>query len=203
MLKLESIDKFPKNFNLSKEGSHRIEMTKRSLAFCDSLGKKGIHYDYCIKHNEAIGCVDYSEYSDFLGDDYAVGKHLLLQERAGEKKKYLVITDSIKQVDLRTLKDKLACRKLEFVNASDMEELINATPGNVSIFNIIYDVNKEIELVIDEDLLDAKELAFHPLYNGMSIFMPPSECFKFLSIIKRDAKIMPIPVKEREKALVK
>ena len=34
-----------------------------------------------------------------LGDDYAVGKHLLVQERKGEKKKYLVITDSSKQVD--------------------------------------------------------------------------------------------------------
>lgn len=192
-----------KNVKLSKEESYRIEMTMKAFEFCDSLEKRGIQYDYCIRHKEATGCIDYSRWEDYLDENYAVGKHLLVQERKGDKNKYLVITDSSKQVDLKALKDELSCRKLEFVNPLDMESLINATPGNVSIFNMIYDENKEIKLIIDEDLLEASEVAFHPLYNGMSIFMPLSECFKFLNIIGREAKVMSIPIKKEEKVLIK
>ena len=203
MYELGMYDKLSKSFVLSKEESHRIEMTKKAVKFCDTLERKGIQYDYCIRHKEATGCVDYSRWNDYLGDDYAVGKHLLVQERKGEKKKYLVITDSSKQVDLKALKEELDCRKLEFVSPSDMESLINATPGNVSIFNMIYDENKEINLIIDEDLLEASEVAFHPLYNGMSIFMPLSECFNFLETIGRSAEVMAIPAKSEEKVLIK
>lgn len=197
MYELGMYDKLSKSFILSKEESHRIEMTKKAVKFCDTLERKGIQYDYCIRHKEATGCVDYSRWNDYLGDDYAVGKHLLVQERKGEKKKYLVITDSSKQVDLKALKEELDCRKLEFVSPSDMENLINATPGNVSIFNMMYDENKEIKLIIDEDLLEASEVAFHPLYNGMSIFMPLSECFNFLATIGRSAEVVTIPEKEK------
>ena len=203
MFELGMYDKLSKSFRLSKEESRRIEMTKKAVKFCDTLERKGIQYDYCISHKEATGCVDYSRWNDYLGDDYAVGKHLLVQERKGEKKKYLVITDSSKQVDLKALKEELDCRKLEFVCPSDMENLINATPGNVSIFNMMYDENKEIKLIIDEDLLEASEVAFHPLYNGMSIFMPLSECFNFLATIGRSAEVMAIPAKSEEKVLIK
>ena len=203
MYELGMIDKLSKSFVLSKEESHRIEMTKEAVKFCDTLERKGIQYDYCIRHKEATGCVDYSRWSYCLGDDYAVGKHLLVQERKGDKNKYLIITDSSKQVDLKALKEELDCRKLEFVSPSDMESLINATPGNVSIFNMIYDENKEINLIIDEDLLEASEVAFHPLYNGMSIFMPLSECFNFLATIGRSAEVMAIPAKSKKKVLIK
>ena len=203
MFELGMYDKLSKSFRLSKEESYRIEMTKKAVKFCDTLERKGIQYDYCIRHKEATGCVDYSRWNDYLGDDYAVGKHLLVQERKGEKKKYLVITDSSKQVDLKALKEELDCRKLEFVSPSDMENLINATPGNVSIFNMMYDENKEIKLIIDEDLMNASEVAFHPLYNGMSIFMTLSECFNFLATIGRSAEVMAIPVKNEEKVLIK
>ena len=197
MFELGMYDKLSKSFVSSKEESHRIEMTKKAIMFCNTLERKGIQYDYCIRHKEATGCVDYSRWNDYLGDDYAVGKHLLVQERKGEKKKYLLIIDSSKQVDLKALKEELDCRKLEFVSPSDMENLINATPGNVSIFNLIYDENKEIKLIIDEDLIEADEIAFHPLYNGMSIFMPLRECFYFLATIGRSAEVMTIPEKEK------
>ena len=203
MCELGMYDKLSKSFVLSKEESHRIEMTKKAVKFCNTLKRKGVHYDYCISHEEASGCVDYSEWNDVLGENYAVGKNLFVQERKGDKNKYLIITDSSKQVDLKALKEELDCRKLEFVSPSDMENLINATPGNVSIFNMMYDENKEIKLIIDEDLLEASEVAFHPLYNGMSIFMPLSECFNFLAAIGRSAEVMAIPAKSEEKVLIK
>lgn len=184
-------------YHLSRGDSHRIEMTHKALDFCDFLGKKGIHLDYCINHPEAVGCVDYHLYDSFLGSNYFVGKHLLLQERKGDKKKFLVVTSSSKSVDLGSLKEGLGCRKLEFVGVDEMQSLIHTSPGNVSIFNMMADKNREVQIVIDEDLLQASDVAFHPLYNGMSVFMRPDECFKFLSVIDREAIVMPIAEKAK------
>ena len=58
MYEFGMIDKLPKSFTLSQEQSHRIEMTKKAFQFCDSLERRGIQYDYCIRHQEATGCVD-------------------------------------------------------------------------------------------------------------------------------------------------
>lgn len=177
---------------LSREQSHKVEMTKKAMKFCCFLESNGITYDYCFRHPEAIGCVDYHRFESYLDGDYFVGKHLLLQERKGDKNKFLVITDSSKQVDLNDLREKLDCRKLEFVGEEEMKSLICTTPGNVSIFHLMYDTKHEIQLVIDQELLAADEVAFHPLYNGMSIFMKPDQCFKFLSYIDRVAMVLPI-----------
>ena len=191
------VDKLATDFVLSKEQSHKIAKTKKAFKFCNELEKKGINYDYCIRHKEAVGCVDYSRWNSYLGDDYAVGKHLFVREKKGEKK-YLIVTNSSKQIDLSKLKEILGCRKLEFVSPDEMEDLIKATPGNVSIFNMMYDYNKDVELIMDEELFNVSKVAFHPLYNGMSIFMSLDECFSFLATIGRDATILSLPSKSKQ-----
>ena len=40
MYELGMYDKLSKNFRLSKEEFHRIEMTKKAVKFCDTLEKK-------------------------------------------------------------------------------------------------------------------------------------------------------------------
>ena len=90
----------------------------------------------------------------------------------------------------------LETKKLEFVNDDGLEELLHTKAGNISIFNMMYDVTKQIELVIDEELLQKDCLVFHPLYNELSIFIKPEECLKFLKLIQREAKIMEIASKE-------
>ena len=77
-----------------------------------------------------------------------------------------------------------------------MKDLLNTEPGNVSLFNIMYDKEKQVNLIIDEDLLTGKSLAFHPLYNGMSVFLKPTECFKFLKLIDRKCCVLPIDSKQ-------
>ena len=174
-----------------------IDMAYRFLHFLDS---KGIHYDRCVKHKKVVGCFESSKYykrfEEYLGDTYTICKNLLVQERKGEKRKFLIITDSKKRVNLSDLKEQMDTKKLEFVGEEDMKSLLHTTPGNVSLFNVISDKEKKVNIVIDEELLSKEELAFHPLYNEMSVFLKPQECLKFLKVIGRTATILPIREKE-------
>ena len=185
---------------ISQESLEKWEKIQKAQQFCQYLLTNGITYDFLVKHEEVRSCLESSDYyrrfEDYLGDDYVVCKNLLLQERKGEKKKYLLITDSMKKVDLASVRNTLGSKKLEFVPEDDMQQVIATTPGNVSLFSLVNDLSGEIDLVIDEELLGATDLAFHPLYNGMSVFLPPQECFKFLSLIGRDAIVTPIAEKE-------
>ena len=123
-------------------------------------------------------------------------KNLFLKERKGEKRTFLVIVPMEKQVDLKELKERLGTSKLEFASSAKMQDLLQTTPGNVSIFNLIFDKDKKVNIVLDQDLFDSKLLAFHPLYNGMSIFLKEKEVRKFLDFCDRDYLVGAVPTRE-------
>ncbi len=127
---------------------------------------------------------------------------MVLRERKGEKRYFLIVTEEDKSVDLKKLKEQLGCGKLEFAKEEDLETLLKTYPGNVSIFHLLYETEKKVNLVLDQDLLQYPLLAFHPLYNGMSLFLEPGEVLKFLEKIGRVVGIQEIP-KVSEYCLVK
>jgi len=190
-----------------KETYITLKKIIKAKVFCQDLKEKGIDYSFFIRHPEVLGCDEsrkyYQYYFDYIGEDYGVGKHLFIQERKGQKRKYLVIVDDSKTVDLKVLKEKLESSKLEFVKEDMMLDLLDTTPGNVSLFNIQFDKNEEVQLIIDQELLEKELIAFHPLYNGMSIFITPDMVFRYLSSIGRSASIIDIPCKEKEYVLEK
>lgn len=108
----------------------------------------------------------------------------------------MIVVSDQKQVDLKELKELYELKKLEFVSSEDMEEILHTEPGNVSLFNLQYDQENKLEVLFDEELLYEKQLAFHPLYNGMSLFLKPEEALKFVNSIEHSYKIITIPKKE-------
>ena len=126
---------------------------------------------------------------------------MLLQERSGDKRKFLVIVKDSKQVDLKTLQAQLDLRKLEFLSAQEMNDILDTTPGNVSIFSLQNDEKHQLEVLIDQEILEETQLAFHPLYNGMSLFLASYDALKFVDTIQYPYQIVDIP--EKEKAMQK
>lgn len=185
----------------------KIKKIKIGQDFCQELESKGISYSWCIRHPEVLGCDEsrnyYQRYQEYLGDDYSICKHLLVHERKGEKRTFLIIVDDTKSVDLKELKEKIGCSKLEFVSSDELEELLHTVPGNVSLFHLKFDINHKINVIVDQELFSKSLLAFHPLYNGMSLFLTPDSALKYLNTINRTIKIMDVPNKKSEYVLEK
>lgn len=175
------------------------EKIKKAQLFCDFLEQKNIFYEYCFKHPEVLGCDEsknyYQRFCSYV-KNYTICKNLAVHERKGKHRKFLIITDQSKQVDLKKLKDVLVSTKLEFISEEELYYLLNTYPGNISIFNLLYDNARQVELIIDKELLKSELLVFHPLYNGMSMFIKPEEIIKFLSMINRNSIMTKLPEKE-------
>ena len=180
----------------------KMKKIMKGKEFCDYLESQGINYEWCIKHKEVLGCDEsslyYEHYKYYIGDDYCICKNLFLQERKGDKRLFLLIVPNDKKVDLKEVKERFNTSKLEFVKESVMEQLLHTTPGNISIFNLIYDKEQKINLILDQDIFDSSLLAFHPLYNGMSLFLDEKNIIEFLSFCHREYIISDVPAKDDE-----
>ena len=59
-----------------------------------------------------------------------------------------------------------------------MKELLNLTPGSVSVMGLMNDCNNRVQLVIDEDVLKEPLFCCHPCINTSSIQFATEDLIK-------------------------
>jgi Ala-tRNA(Pro) deacylase len=114
-----------------------------------------------------------------LGIDGAKNKSLFLRNAKGDKH-YLVMLNGDKRLDLTKLKSLLNETRLSFASPERLLKFLKLTPGSVSPFGLINDTNHEAHAIVDTDLLNYKELAFHPNINTQTISMSTEDFKKYL-----------------------
>jgi len=107
-------------------------------------------------------------------------KNLLLRNRKGNKH-YLVVVRSDKKLDLEKLQDFLQESNLSFASEERLMKCLGLTPGSVSPFGLVNDLEKEVQVVIDSDLLGYDELQYHPNINTETLVLSVEDFKKFLA----------------------
>lgn len=110
------------------------------------------------------------ESTQHLSDKIPV-KNLVLYEEKGTRV-FLVIMAGLKRLDTKRLASALTAKKLRFASADMLLAVLGVTPGSVSLFNLYHSGSNNIEVVFDQELLDADELGFHPGANTATVFIP-------------------------------
>lgn len=90
-------------------------------------------------------------------------KNLFLKDKDGAF--FLVCALGQTQVRLNQLHKTLDCARLSFGSETHLLELLGVTPGSVTLFALINDPGRKVTLVLDEALLAAELINFHPLKN--------------------------------------
>ena len=62
-----------------------------------------------------------------------------------------------------------------------MLKYLGLKPGSVSPFGLINDTDKHVQLFIDEDLLQAERLSFHPNINTTTLVISTEDFLKYLN----------------------
>ena len=106
-------------------------------------------------------------------------KNLFLRNKKGDKH-YLISLQSSKRADLKAIANILNESKLSFASPERLKKHLNLTPGSVTPFGLINDKNKEVEIIIDEDLINHDYLQFHPNTNESTIIIKSSDFKLFL-----------------------
>ena len=76
--------------------------------------------------------------------------------------------------------------RLSFANEEQMERLLKVHPGAVSPMGLLFDEEKQVELLVDGALREVPRLGFHPCDNSRSLAMAGQDFFeRFLPAVGR------------------
>ena len=91
----------------------------------------------------------------------------------------------------------LGVSRLSFAPADRLPSLLGLQPGAVSPLGLLFDLEKQVELVVDDALLRHERLWFHPGVNTASVEMATGDFLgRFLPGIGRTARSIRLPDEE-------
>lgn len=112
--------------------------------------------------------------------DMTACKNLFLCNK--QKSRYfLVVIRGDKQFVTKNLSAQLKLPRLSFAHEDAMEEMLDVSPGSVSILSLINDTEGAVTLIVDRDIAAQEFFGCHPCVNTSSLKMKTSDIFgKFI-----------------------
>lgn len=140
------------------------DMEEKVYDFLDSL-----HIDYkTLKHPAAFTIEECNKVRDYI--NAPVFKNLFLTNKQ-QTKFYLLLMPGEKVFKTKYLSAQINSARLSFAGEEFMKRYLGVTPGSVTPMGLINDPDKEVTLLIDEDLKKCPEFACHPCINSASLVM--------------------------------
>ena len=146
----------------------RLEKEIRSYDLLDSLG---IEYDR-IDHEPAMTMEICEEIDRALGA--TICKNLFLCNRQ-ETDFYLLMMPGDKPFKTKDLSSQIGSSRLSFGTPDYMEQLVDITPGSLSILGLMNDKEGRVRLLIDKDVLSGEYIGCHPCINTSSLRIKTSD----------------------------
>ena len=137
----------------------------KEIRVYDLLDALGIAYQR-IDHEAAMTMEACAAIDDAL--DAVICKNLLLCNRQ-QTDFYLLMIPGDKQFKTSALSKQIGSSRLSFASAEHMERLLDITPGSVSVLGLMNDREKQVQLLIDEDVLKGEYFGCHPCINTSSL----------------------------------
>ena len=145
-----------------RDAAERAPRERRCYEFLDRLGvpyRRADHepaatMELCREIEKSLGC--------------PICKNLLLTNRQ-QTDFYLLLMEGDKVFKTKYLSKALGCARLSFATDQQMLELVDITPGSLSVLGLMNDPGKRVRLVIDKPVLQQPEIGFHPCLNTSTL----------------------------------
>lgn len=137
----------------------------KEIRVYDLLDQLGIEYER-IDHPAAMTMEACEEIDRAL--DATICKNLFLCNRQ-QTDFYLLMMPGDKKFVTKELSAQLGTARLSFASPEFMEQLLDITPGSMSVMGLMNDHDMRVRLLIDEDVLKGEWIGFHPCINTSSL----------------------------------
>lgn len=144
---------------------------EKEIRTYDLLDRLGIEYDR-IDHEPLMTMEACAEADEVLGA--GICKNLLLCNRQ-KTDYYLLMMPGNKKFMTKELSSQIGSARLSFADGEAMEELLDITPGSLSVMGLMNDHDGRVRLLIDEDVLAADRIGMHPCINTSCIAIGKSD----------------------------
>ena len=135
-------------------------MQKKEKVY-EVLTKLGIEYEV-VTHPAVFTSAEAEQYRTLFEGSRC--KNLFLRNGKGDTH-YLVIIDQAKEMNLKGVALELNEKRLGFASPQRLAKYLGLTPGSVSAFGLINNTDKNVVVVLDEDLEREEKINFHPNIN--------------------------------------
>ena len=108
-------------------------------------------------------------------------KNLFLKDARGQL--WLISALGETAIDLKRLHTVIGSGRLSFGNPDLMVETLGVTPGSVTAFGLINDVDHRVRFVLDAALARADPVNFHPLGNDATTAISQAGLRRFLAAL--------------------
>ena len=151
----------------------RLEKEQRCYELLDRLG---LEYDR-VDHSPAETMEACLAIEEVLGAP--ICKNLFLCNRQ-QTDFYLCLIPGSKVFKTKELSKQIGSSRLSFAGAEHMQQLLDITPGSVSILGLMNDKEGKVRLLVDRELLDEAYFGCHPCINTSSLRLNTKDVFDVL-----------------------
>ena len=95
----------------------------------------------------------------------------------------MAILPATKKLNFKNIAKLINAKKVSFANPETLQVLLGLDVGSVSPFGLLNDQDKEITLILDQEVKEAEILSFHPNVNTSTLELTNEMFLKFLKTI--------------------
>lgn len=156
----------------------------------DMLDRLGVEYAG-VDHEHADTIEVCHEIESTLGAK--ICKNLFLTNRQ-QTEFYLLLMPGDKPFKTKLLSKQIGTARLSFASSEHMQELLDITPGSVSVLGLMNDGGR-VHLVIDSDLLKDEFIGCHPCINTSTLRIRTSDILeKLLPEVGHEYAVVELPL---------
>ena len=105
-------------------------------------------------------------------------KNLFMKDARGRIA--LAVLPGDKRADIRGIEKKAGLARLSFGKPELLQDVLGVTPGSVTPFALINDVDRRVTVILDADMMAADLVNYHPLRNDASTTIRAEDLMKFI-----------------------
>ena len=151
-------------------------MEEREKKVYEFLEKIHVKYEK-YEHPAVFTCEEADMYTSGLKGVHT--KNLFLRNKKGNRH-YLVVMKEDKTLNVKQFGEKISDKNLSFASPERMMKYLDLTPGAVSIFGIINDIENNVKVYIDADIMKEEFINSHPNVNTATLIYSVEDMIKFL-----------------------
>ena len=150
------------------------------------LDNHQIEYEM-FEHPAAFTCEEVEQYCSHIPG--MACKNLFIKNRKG-KRFFLLVLPADKPIDIKAFGRRVGQSGLTFANPQNLMDKLKLEPGSVSPFGLLNDQKGIVEVFIDQEVLDADKVNFHPNINTATLALKGEMFRRFLDGMAHDFQII-------------
>ena len=116
-------------------------------------------------------------------------KNLFLRNQKGNRH-FLAIFPADLPVDMKSLAPLLGIKRISFASAQRMEKYLKLSPGSVSLFGLLNDEQKAVELFVHKDIVESDYVTFHPNDNRATVVLDSTNFARILDLLAYEVNVL-------------